>query len=119
MLHIRPATHQDLPTLIRFEQGIIEAERPFDTSNKDGEIHYYKLAEMLDSEAVHLVVAEENGEILGCGYARIEDAEPFKKRSLHSYIGFLYLEPEHRGKGVMQVIIQHLKKWSLERGFWN
>lgn len=36
-----------------------------------------------------------------------------------SYIGFLYLEPEYYGKGVMLVIMPHLKKWSLERGFWN
>lgn len=115
-LTIRPATHEDLPTLLRFEQGIIEAERHFDASNSDGIIHYYKLAEMLTSEDVHVVVAEEQGNIIGCGYARIEDAEPYKKLSLHSYIGFLYLEPEHRGKGVIQSILQHLKEWSVARG---
>ena len=40
----REATLKDLHTLLEFEQGIIAAERPFDGTLKEGEIHYYDLS---------------------------------------------------------------------------
>ena len=38
---IRPAFKTDLTTLLEFEQEIIRAERPFNDTLKDGEIHLY------------------------------------------------------------------------------
>ncbi|HXB32890.1 MAG TPA: hypothetical protein VNV35_05695, partial [Puia sp.] len=55
---IRPATTADLPTLLRFEQGVISAERPMDPTIQDGPIHYYDLDKMLASPHIHLIVAE-------------------------------------------------------------
>ena len=50
---VRPATLADLPTLLRFEQGVIAAERPMDPTIQDGPIHYYDLNTMLTSPDVH------------------------------------------------------------------
>ena len=36
---VRKATLDDLPTLLLFEQGVIEAERPFDPTIKSGDIN--------------------------------------------------------------------------------
>ncbi len=48
-ISIRPPTTADLPTLLRFEQGVISAERPMDPTIKDGPIHYYDFNTMLTS----------------------------------------------------------------------
>lgn len=114
-IHIRPATTGDLNTLLSFEQGVIAAERPFDPTLKPGEIHYYDLNEMIESEDIQLLVAEIDGEVVGSGYARIETAKMFYKHRSYAYLGFMYVRPEHRGKGINQQIIAALRTWALSK----
>ena len=109
---IRKATLQDLDTLFRFEQGVIEAERPFDNTLKSGHIHYYNLEEMIAAPHIELLVAEQDGELIGSGYARIENAKHYLQHSHHAYLGFMYTDPAHRGKGVNKKIIDTLKDWA-------
>jgi GNAT superfamily N-acetyltransferase len=113
---IRPATQADMETLLQFEQGVIEAERPFDSTIKRSDAYYYDLEKMIAAKNVHLVVAEVDEEIIGCGYARIEKAKPFLQYAQYSYLGFMYVKPEYRGKGVNQKIVEVLKQWSLGKG---
>ena len=112
---IRPATFADMDTLLRFEQGVITAERPFDSTLKDEHINYYDLVGMIERPDIELLVAELNGELIGSGYARIEEAKVYLKHPKHAYLGFMYVDPAHRGKGVNQKIITALKKWATER----
>lgn len=112
----RQATLNDLPTLLRFEQGVIAAERPFDPTLKDDPLQYYDLPALIASPDVQLVVAESGSEIIGCGYARIETSKHYLKHRQHAYLGFMYVDPEHRGKGVNQVIVNALKKWTRSKG---
>jgi len=109
---VRTAEKKDLETLLRFEQGVIEAERPFDVTLKRDDIRYYDMAAMLATPNVRLVVAELNGEVVGSGYARIEESKPYLKHDQHAYMGFMYTVPEHRGKGVNQKIIEALEQWA-------
>ena len=112
---IRPATFADMDTLLRFEQGVITAERPFDSTLKDEHINYYDLVGMIERPDIELLVAELNGELIGSGYARIEEAKVYLKHPKHAYLGFMYVDPAHRGKGVNQKIITALKKWAAEK----
>lgn len=112
---VRVATKADLDALLRFEQGVIEAERPFDVTLGD-DIRYYDLEAMMATPNVRLVVAEFDGEVIGSGYARIEEAKPYLKHDRHSYMGFMYTVSEHRGKGVNWKIIEALEQWSLSQG---
>jgi GNAT superfamily N-acetyltransferase len=112
---IRPATLADMDTLLRFEQGVIIAERPFDPTLKDEHINYYDLVGLIESNDVELLVAELAGELIGSGYARIEESKIYLKHPKHAYLGFMYVEPEHRGKGVNQKIIESLKAWAAAR----
>lgn len=107
---------QDLPTLLSFEQGVVATERPFDETLKPGIIHYYDLRAMLQSTDVYVAVAVVDNEIVGSGYARIEEAKPYLKHPLHAYLGFMYVRPDHRGKGINAKIIDELKAWSLSKG---
>ncbi len=70
---------------------------------------------MIDALEVTLVVAESDGILVGSGYARIEPAKPYLRQPLHAYLGFMYVEPAHRGKGINRMIIDALKAWALSR----
>jgi hypothetical protein len=64
---VRKATNNDLDILLRFEQKLIAAERPFDKTLKSGHIHYYDLEEMIKAPNIEVVVAESDNEIIGSG----------------------------------------------------
>lgn len=113
---IRRATINDLPTLLLFEQGIIEAERPFDKTLKRTGTTYYDLDTMLVSDTVYLAVAQVSDRLVGCGYARIELSKTFVQHTQHAYLGFMYVLPEHRGKGINQKIMGTLKNWAFSQG---
>lgn len=111
---IRKATMNDLDTLLQFEQGIMAAERPFDPTLKPI-THYYDIPEMINADHIELLVAESNEQLIGCGYARIETSKHYLRHSQHSYLGFMYTDPAHRGKGVNKMIIESLQQWSIAR----
>ena len=113
---IRKAIHADLETLYSFEQGVINAERPFDPTLKAEHIHYYDLQFMLEANHIQLLVAEFRGEVIASGYARIEQSKPYLRHHLHAYLGFMYVHPDHRGKGINAMIIGALKEWAGEKG---
>jgi len=113
---IRPATLDDMAQLKQFEQGVISAERPFDETLKPDPINYYDLEQQITAEHIHLVVAENEGQLIACGYARIEQAKPYVNYRFYSYLGFMYVAPEYRGNGINQSIIDTLKCWSKEQG---
>jgi GNAT superfamily N-acetyltransferase len=114
-ISVRKATPADLPTLLRFEQGVITAERPMDPTIKNGPIHYYDLNAMLTAPHIHLVVAETNGTLIGSGYARIDPSRHYLIHTRHAYLGFMYVEPAYRGKGVNQLVIDALKAWAISQ----
>lgn len=110
-VNIRKATLDDLTILLEFEQGIIAAERPFDPTLKEGKISYYNIEKMISATDVEVVVAVLNEQIIGSGYARIEDAKPYLSYKLYAYLGFMYTHPSHRGKRVNAQIIESLTTW--------
>ncbi|UKB83409.1 GNAT family N-acetyltransferase [Chryseobacterium sp. MEBOG06] len=114
---IREATEKDLEILLTFEQGIVTAERPFNSTLKDGEIHYYDLSEFIKSPDAILIVAEEDNEIVGSGYALIKKPEKdYNNFENYAYLGFMYVKPEYRGKGINKVITDELVGWSKSKG---
>ena len=115
-LSIRPATLNDLPTLLQFEQGIINAERPFDSTLKTENTSYYDLPAMIASPQVALLVAELDGKIIGSGYARVETAKPYLKHKQHAYLGFMYVLPAYRGQGVNMAVMEALEAWTRLQG---
>jgi len=113
---IRPAVLEDIQTLRLFEQGVIEAERPFDPTLKNGQIYYYDLKLLISSPASVLMVTELDGQLVASGYARIETAESYLQHPQHAYLGFMYTHPDFRGKGFNSRILDALKQWSISRG---
>ncbi len=115
-LTIRPATINDIDTLLQFEQGVINAERPFDPTLKREDTRYYDLHQMITEPHIQLLVAELQGQLIGSGYARIETSKPYNQHRQHAYLGFMYVRPEQRGKGVNKAIMQALEEWAAAQG---
>jgi GNAT superfamily N-acetyltransferase len=113
---VREAEASDIEKLLEFEQGVIEAERPFDPTLKREPIRYYDMAAMLAAPNIRVVIAEAEGELVASGYARIEESKPYLTHDKHSYMGFMFTAPAYRGKGVNQKIIEALENWSLSQG---
>jgi len=113
---IREASFNDVDTLLEFEQGVVETERPFDPTLKPHPNHYYDIKKMIADPFTFLVVAECDGKIIGSGYARIENSKQYLKYAQHAYLGFMYVVPEWRGKNINQAIMDHLEKWAAKKG---
>jgi len=115
-IQLRQARLDDLPTLLSFEQGIVAAERPFAFNLKEGEISYYDLKELILSDEVEVLVIEHDGKVVASGYAKIRQAKPYQRYARQSYLGFMYVVPECRGKGLNQMMIEALADWSRAQG---
>ncbi|MFT5298612.1 MAG: ribosomal protein S18 acetylase RimI-like enzyme, partial [Colwellia sp.] len=115
-VNIRPAQLEDLDTLLAFEQGVIASERPFDQSLKEENITYYNLEKLITNENSHLIVAEYDGALIASGYALIMNSRPFEKHEYFSYLGFMFVVPEYRRKGLNKKIIGSLIDWSKRKG---
>jgi len=113
---IRPATITDLPKLAEFLQFLVDAERPFDPTLKEGEIFYYNVEEFISDEKSELLVIDYNHQIIGCGYAQIRSAKPYQKFESFGYLGFMFVNPEFRGNGLNNLLLNDLKKWILSQG---
>lgn len=113
---IRSATLSDLPTLLRFEQGIVRAERPLDPTLKPGEIHYYDLPSLIRSESTEVAVACMDNKAIGSGFLEIREAQPYRLPAKFGYVGFMFVEPEFRGQGVSQSVLEHLIAWAQGHG---
>lgn len=117
MIKLRHATEGDLPALLEFEQGVVTAERPYNPTLIEGEIHYYNLNSLIDSENAALIVAEDEENIIASGYALIKSTEKdYYNFDRYAYLGFMYVKPEYRGKGVNKLILDELTNWSRDQG---
>jgi len=111
-INIRKASLNDLEQLLAFEQDLIKTERPFDPTIKADPVNYYDLKGMLIAPHVELAIAETSNRIIASGYARIDKSKLFLKHDNHAYLGFMYVLPEFRGKGLNKRIMDHLKNWA-------
>ena len=119
MITIRKATIEDLTVLFEFEQGVLRAERPMDKTLKTSKTYYYDIPNLINDSKVELVIAEINGIIAGCGYAKIKNARDCFQFNQFSYLGFMFTKENFRGKGVNHSIINYLYDWSLSQGIYE
>ena len=94
----------------------MSAERPFDCTLEAGEIQYYDLESMLVAEHVRFIVAEQGSDLVGCGFARIDNAKPYLTHARQAYLGLMYVDPNYRGRSINGAIVELLKQWCRENG---
>ena len=108
---VRLATKNDLPTLDKFMDGLVDAERPMDVTIKEGKVVYYDLESFIYNENAVLYVVELNDELVASGYAKIKPDRIYLKHDNHAYLGFMYVPEEHRGNGYNKLIVDALFTW--------
>ena len=112
IIDIREAVLEDLPILKKFEQEIIKFERPFASNLKDDPITYYDLKDLIVRNDAQVLVALLEEKIIGSGYALIKNSVPYFEPEQYAYLGFMYVTPPHRGKGINGRITEKLMEWA-------
>ena len=115
-VNLRKATLDDMSVLLKLEQKVLEAERPFNSTIKSTKTFYYDIKSLISSEQSNLLVAEVSGQIIGTGYAQIRESKQSLQHDFHSYLGFMYVNPDYRGKGINKIILEELISWSDVQG---
>ena len=118
-IEVRKATLDDMPVLLEFEQGLINAERPMDPTIKDGKISYYDVSEFIRGKDSEVYVVEEDGQIVASGCVRIKGDRHYLKHKLIGYLGFMFVPVEKRGKGYNKLIVDALLNWCRERRLYE
>ncbi len=116
---VRKATKKDLPVLMEFMKGLVEAERPMDPTIKDGHVVYYDLSEIMQDKDSDLFVVELNNELVASGYAKIKEDRPYLKHDKQGYLGFMFVPEKHRGNGYNKLIMDVLLKWCKDRNIFE
>lgn len=78
--------------------------------------HYYDIEQLITDEDSYLLVIEASNEIIATGYIQIRESKPSLTHDKHGYLGFMYVDPNHRGKGLNQTLIEQLISWSKNKG---
>ena len=112
---IREALLEDLEILKHFEQEIIRFERPFASNLKEDPIVYYDLKDLIQRNDAQVLVAIVEERIVGSGYALIRNSEPYFAPEQFAYLGFMFVSPQQRGKGINGKITEKLIEWSKKR----
>ncbi len=108
---IRPAQAADVPTIGRLGALLVQTHHDFDplrfiaASERTAEGYGSYLGRQLREADVIVLVAEENGEVLGYTYAGIEG---FDYMALRGPAGVLYdivVDPAHRKHGVGRLLL--------------
>lgn len=116
---VRKATKKDLPVLMEFMKGLVEAERPMDPTIKDGHVVYYDLSKIMQNKDSDLFVVELNNELVASGYAKIKEDRPYLKHDKQGYLGFMFVPEKHRGNGYNKLIMDVLLKWCKDRNIFE
>ena len=115
-INFRKASMNDKPILLEFEQEVLQAERPYNSSIKLVDAYYYDMDDLLSSKKTHLLVAENKDRVVGSGYAQIRTSKQSLLHEAHCYLGFMYVVPEYRGRGGNKSILERLIQWSKNQG---
>ena len=118
-MKIRLARKEEIQILLNFEQELVEFERSFDSTLKDGKISYYDILSRINSKDSCVLVADVNGELVGSGFIDIVKSKPYLKHKYFGSFGFFYVKKEYRGKGVNKSILSKLIEWSKTRNIYE
>jgi ribosomal protein S18 acetylase RimI-like enzyme len=121
-LSIRPAARSDVPALGRLGAELVrqhyalDAKRFMAPAGSLEEGYSWFLGSQLANADATVLVAEENGRILGYVYAAIEPQSWEELRDEAGYIHDIIVHDSARGRGVASALIDASLSWFRQRG---
>lgn len=119
---IRPATRADAPVLGRLAALLVRTHHDFDQqrflapTGRTEEGYGSFLAAQIDDRATVVLVAEENGDVVGYAYGAIEGHDWMSLRGPAGALHDIVVDPAHRGKGIGEQLLAAIVKALGERG---
>ena len=119
---IRPATSADLPIIGRLGALLVRLHHDFDpkrfiAATPETEQRYASfLGIQLREPNVVILVAERNGEVIGYTYAGVESYDYMVLRGPAGVLYDIVVDPNHRGHGVGQMLIEATLEALAARG---
>ena len=108
---IRPATRTDSPAVGRLGALLVRAHHEFDpgrfiaaTSRTEGGYAAFLQTQLEDPDIV-ILVAEQDGEVIGYAYAGVEGRDYMSLRGPAGVLHDIVVDPAHRGNGVGQKLL--------------
>ena len=115
---IRPATPADLPALGRLGALLVRTHHDFDprrfidaTPRTERGYAAY-LGSQLGAPGVIVLVAEDDGEVLGYAYGGVEGQDYMSLRGPAGVLHDLVVDPSQRGRGVGQLLLERRRSCS-------
>lgn len=118
---IRPATLDDLGTLVRHRRGMFEDMHPDlrkrDLDEADRAFRAWARRGMKAGEYAGFVAEAEGRAVAsGCVWLQPVQPRPGWTKGRQAYLLGMFTEPAWRGKGIARRIVQAAMRWSRERG---
>jgi ribosomal protein S18 acetylase RimI-like enzyme len=120
-MNIRSATDSDLNVVLEHLYSVKEYEESLGfTGYADDERFLREVSKylilLMDSDDHMIIIAEEEGRIIGSLIGAIELAETFYKYPVLGNISFIYIDPEHREAGVAKALVECFEDTMRDNG---
>jgi len=119
---LRPATLQDLKTLVHQRRGMWEDMGVRDQSalnRADTVYERWARSAIRSGDLVGWVIAASNHGVVGggCLWLRPTQPRPNQSETVEPYVFSMFTEPGFRRKGIASRILQEAVKWSRKNGY--
>ena len=119
---VRSATPADLPSIGRLGALLIEEHHDYDPQRflaaRPGTPAGYAsfISTQLEDQDKAILVAEDNGDVIGYAYAAVEGYDYMALRGPAGVLHDIIVEPEHRGRGVGRLLLHAALAFFKSRG---
>ena len=119
---IRSATNADLPRLGRLGALLVEVHHAFDAQRflptrdrMPADYASFLLRQLADPD-VAVLVADDNGDVIGYAYAAVEGYDYMSLRGPAGVLHDIVVDPEYRRRGVGGLLLQAVLEFLRSRG---
>ena len=120
-LVIRPATRDDLDTVVTLRLALLEEHRAnplYSRRRADAAARARRLfGAQLDSVHETTFLAEQDGTAVGILRCVSSQGSPLLEPAAYCYVSSVYVVPDARRHGVLKALLDRAVRWSRERGF--
>ena len=119
-MNIRLATEEDVPAIGQMWEKLAQFHNMLDSAlppaaRGGGKVYARRLVSRLSDSQTHLIVAEDDGRLIGYALAVIIDVIPDMFVQENSgFLADIYVEDRYRQRGIGRTMVEAVKSWLRE-----